>query len=310
MNYEIFHCNLNQALYLSLVMGSSHTHHHATRNLRTAFFLNFGFTIFEFVGGLYTNSIALTSDALHDVGDTFSLGTAWYLERLSKKKPDRKYSFGYARFSLLGALINSIILIVGSVFIVWHSVERLIRPEETDAAGMILFAIVGVLVNAYAAWRLMGGKSLNEQVMSWHLLEDVLGWVAVLIAAIVMYFFDAPFLDPVLSLLIALYILYGVIKRLRKTLFVFLQGVPIGIDKVEVEVRLKQVEFVHSIHDCRIWSLEGEHHVFTVHAKLENIKSLKQLEEVRQEMTKVLKPYHFRHITIQTELDPNTCFQE
>lgn len=290
-------------------MGSTHTHHSA-RNLRAAFFLNFGFTIFEFVGGIYTNSIALTSDALHDVGDTFSLGTAWYLEHLSRKKPDKKYSFGYARFSLLGALINSIVLIVGSVFIVWHGIERLISPEETNAGGMIFFAVVGVLVNGYAAWRLMGGKSLNEQVMSWHLLEDVLGWVAVLIAAIVMYFYEAPFLDPALSLLIALYILYGVIKRLRKTLFVFLQGVPAEIDKISLEIQLRQVKHVHSIHDCRIWSLEGQHHVFTVHAKLENLKTLKQLHEVKIEMHKVLEPYKFKHITIQTELDPKTCFVE
>lgn len=288
-------------------MGSSHSHR-ASKNLRTAFFLNLAFTIFEFIGGVYTNSIALTSDALHDVGDTLSLGSAWYLENFSKRQPDKKFSFGYARFSLLGALINGIILIVGSIFVIWHGVERLIHPEDTDAAGMIFFAVVGVVVNAYAAWRLMGGKTLNEQVMSWHLVEDVLGWVAVLIAAIVMYFKDVPFLDPALSLFIAAFILYGVFKRLRKTLLVFLQGVPADIDLVEIEIKLNEVEHVKSIHDCRIWSLEGEHNVFTVHVLLENISSAADVHDVRMALLDNLKQYNFKHITIQTEFDPATCF--
>ncbi len=288
-------------------MGSNHSHR-ASKNLKVAFFLNLAFTVFEFFGGLYTNSIALTSDALHDVGDTFALGSAWYLENLSKRKPDKKFTFGYVRFSLLGALINSVILIVGSIFIIWHSVERLIHPEETDAAGMIVFAVVGVVVNAIAAWRLMGGKTMNEQVMSWHLLEDVLGWLAILIAAVVMYFKDVPFLDPALSLFIAAFILYGVFKRLRKTLFIFLQGVPSHIDLVELEIKLKEVEHVNSIHDCRIWSLEGEQNVFTVHVLLENISSAAEVHEVRMNLLKLLKPYNFKHITIQTEFDPATCF--
>ncbi|XOV66172.1 MAG: cation diffusion facilitator family transporter [Fluviicola sp.] len=273
-----------------------------------AFFLNLAFTVFEFLGGLYTNSIALTSDALHDVGDSFALGSAWYLENLSKRKPDKKFTFGYARFSLLGALINSIILIVGSIFIIWHGVERLIHPEETDAAGMIFFAIVGVVVNSIAAWRLMGGKTLNEQVMSWHLLEDVLGWVAILIAAIVMYFKDVPFLDPALSLFIAGFILFGVFKRLRQTLLVFLQVAPSDIDLVELELKIKGQDHVQSIHDCRIWSLEGEQNVFTVHVLLENISTVEEVHEVRMKLLDVLKPYNFKHITIQTEFDPDTCF--
>ena len=240
------HDNSNYALIFIIAMGGTHSHQ-ASKNLKAAFFLNLAFTIFEFIGGLYTNSIALTSDALHDVGDTFSLGSAWYLENLSKRKPDTKFSFGYARFSLLGALINGIILIVGSIFVIWQGIERLIHPEETDAAGMIFFAVVGVAVNAYAAWRLMGGKTLNEQVMSWHLIEDVLGWVAVLIAAIVMYFKDVPFLDPALSLFIAAFILYGVFKRLRKTWIVFLQGVPADIDLVK---RYSVVRMNGSINSC------------------------------------------------------------
>lgn len=294
-------------------MGSHHHHHHhhsVSKNLRLAFFLNLTFTVFEFFGGMYTNSVALTSDAVHDLGDTLSIGTAWGLQIISHRKPDKNFSFGYARFSLLGALINSVVLIIGSVFVVSHAVERLMHPEHSDGGGMILFAIVGIAVNGFAAWKLMGGKSLNERVVSWHLIEDVLGWVAVLVAAIVIYFYDVEYIDPALSLLIAAYILYGVFRRLKETLFVFLQGTPEGVDLIEIEHRITALERVHSVHETRVWSLEGEHHVFTAHVKLHNVNSLGELKQVRAEVQTLLKPYKFTHCTVETELDSESCFMD
>ena len=171
-------------------MGNHHDHHHSSDNIKVAFFLNFAFTILEIIGGLYVNSIAIISDAIHDLGDTISLGTSWYLEEKSHKKSNKKFSFGYKRFSLLGALINSVILIIGSLYVINEAVGRILEPEHTDAKGMIFFAVIGVLVNGYAAWKLSGGKTMNEKVASWHLLEDVLGWVAVLVVAIILNFKD------------------------------------------------------------------------------------------------------------------------
>ncbi|MEZ4948541.1 MAG: cation diffusion facilitator family transporter [Saprospiraceae bacterium] len=205
-------------------MGHDQHHHdHSTGNLKVAFFLNIGFTILEFFGGIYVNSVAIMSDAIHDLGDSLSLGTSWYLQNKSKQEADHKFSYGYRRFSLFGALINSLVLIVGSVIIIKEAIERIISPESTDANGMLWFAIVGVLVNGYAAWKLSSGKTMNERVVSWHLLEDVLGWVAVLIVAIVLQFKDIQYLDPALSLLITLYILWNVVIRLKETLFLFLR---------------------------------------------------------------------------------------
>lgn len=289
-----------------------HHHHHtsAGQNLKVAFLLNLMFTVLEIVGGLYVNSVAIISDAIHDLGDSLSLGTAWFLENKSKKGSDRNFSFGYARFSLLGALINSVVLVVGSAFVIYEAIQRIQHPEQANAEGMIVFAIIGIVVNGYAAWKLLGGHSLNERVVAWHLLEDVLGWVAVLIAAIIMYFIDIPIIDPILSLLITVYILYGVSKRLKETLFIFLQGVPDGYNVEDIENEILTIDQVSSIHDTHIWSLEGEKHVFTTHLKLKNVTSVSEIKTVKIAVKSILKKYHFDTYTIETEVDGEVCEME
>ncbi len=288
-------------------MGNHHNHDTSGRNLKLAFFLNLSFTILEIIGGLYVNSIAILSDAVHDLGDSLSLGTAWYLDHKSKQGANKTFSFGYSRFSLLGALINSLVLIIGSIYVIYQAVGRIIEPEHSDASGMIVFAIIGILVNGYAAWKMSGGKSLNEKVVSWHLLEDVLGWVAVLVVAIVLHFKDIHYLDPALSLLITVYILWGVVRRLKDTLFIFLQGVPEEIDVIEIQNHLLAIEKIQSLHHTHVWSLEGSHHVFTTHLKLENINSFHQILDIKRAVKDVLEKYHFEHYTIETELDNESC---
>lgn len=288
-------------------MSNDHHHRPAGKNLKIAFFLNLGFTILEIIGGLYVNSVAIISDAVHDLGDSLSLGTAWYLDIKSRQKANDTFSFGYTRFSLLGALINSLVLILGSVYVIYEAVGRILEPEHSDAQGMMIFAIVGIAVNGYAAWKMSGGKSLNEKVVSWHLLEDVLGWVAVFVVAVILYFKDIHYLDPALSILITAYILWGVIKRLKETLFIFLQGVPDDISLSQIEQELLTVPHVESLHHTHIWSLEGEHHVFTTHLKIKEISALYQIVEVKKKVKSILESYPFRHFTIETELDKETC---
>ncbi len=288
-------------------MPHNHDHHHSGKNLKLAFFLNLIFTIFEIIGGLYVNSVAILSDAIHDLGDSLSLGTSWYLQKKSEKHGDNRFSFGYKRFSLLGALINSLVLIGGSVFVVIEAVQRILAPEPSDAKGMVIFAIVGVAVNGFAAYRLSGGKSMNEKVVSLHLLEDVLGWVAVLVVAIILLFTDLYILDPILSLLITIYILWGVFNRLKETLFIFLQGVPKDINLEELKNRLLTVDNISSLHHTHVWSQEGDSHVFTTHVKLKNIHNFQQLLDVKKEVKEKLKEYQFDHYTIETELDTETC---
>jgi len=285
----------------------SHHHHNASGNLKLAFFLNLAFTIFEIIGGLYVNSIAIISDAVHDLGDCLSLGTAWYLQNKSTQKADSKFSFGYARFSLLGALINSLILLAGSIYIISEAVVRFQTPEHSDAQGMLIIALVGIVVNGYAAWKVSHGKSLNERMISWHLIEDVLGWVAILIGAVVLMFKDIPYLDPALSLLITLYILWNVIKNLKQTLFIFMQGIPSDINIETIKEEILNIHNIDSIHHTRVWSLEGEHHVFTTHVKLNNIQTLDELLEIKFKIKSILSKYPFKHYTIETELDKETC---
>lgn len=289
-------------------MAHNHVHHYnSSSNLKLAFFLNLAFTIFELFGGVYVNSVSIISDAIHDLGDSLSLGTAWFLDHKSKKDSNNQYTYGYARFSLLSALINSIVLIAGSVYVIYEAVNRLFYPELSDAKGMFFFALFGIAVNGYAAWKVSSGKSLNEKVISWHLLEDVLGWVAILIASVILYFYESPYIDPALSLLITLYILWNVISRLKETLFLFLQGTPPDIDVIDIQNKIKSISHVENVHHTHIWSLEGEHHVFTTHVLLKNVNSMDQIDSTKKEIISTLKPYHFTHITLETELDPNNC---
>jgi cobalt-zinc-cadmium efflux system protein len=289
-------------------MGHNHSHHTGSEsNLKIAFFLNVGFTILEIFGGIYVNSVAIVSDAVHDLGDSISLGIAWLLARKSRQKGNARFSFGYKRFSLLGALINALVLFSGSIYVIYEAINRLIEPEYSDANGMLVFAVIGILVNAYAAWKLSGAKTLNEKVVSWHLLEDVLGWIAVLIVAIVLKFKPSPYLDPALSLFISAYILWNVVKHLRETMLLFLQGVPSDMSIAKIEEDLVAISDVASLHHTHIWSQEGEHHVFSTHLKLKNIQSLAQLLAVKRQVKERLTPYHFDHCTVEVELDEETC---
>lgn len=285
---------------------STHTHEHThaqTGNIRLAFLLNLGFTLFEIVGGLYTNSLAILSDALHDLGDSFSLGLSWYLERHSHKASDARYSYGYRRFSLLAALINTIVLVSGSVFILSEAIPRLLHPQPANAPGMVFLALVGIAVNGLAVLRLKGSQSLNAQLIAWHLLEDVLGWVAVLIVSISLLFTDLYILDPLLSILISLYVLYNVMRSLRKTLRLFLQAVPDAIDLPTVEHALLEIPLVQSVHHTHIWSLDGERHVLTTHLVMDPGASKEEFIRVKQAAAEVAAGMRLEHATIEVEFD-------
>ena len=289
--------------------GHHHHHHHSSsENIKTAFFLNLFFTIVEFFGGIYTNSLAITSDAIHDLGDSISLGMAWYFQNLSDKKPTKTYSYGFKRFSLLGAIINSVILLVGSVFIIIEAIPRIINPEHSDAKGMMWFAFLGIIVNGAAVLKLRKGTSINERVVSLHMLEDVLGWVAVLIASIVMQFWDVPILDPILSLLIAVYILYNVFKNGKESVRIILQGTPVQISSDEVRSQILNFEEVKNIHDCHLWTMDGEYNVLTIHLIVIDTLSWEEGKILKKRIKKVLHDdFSLEHVTLELELSSEDC---
>ena len=289
--------------------GSSHKHHdHRVKsNIKVAFFLNFIFTLIEIAGGLMTNSVAILSDALHDLGDTLSLGLAWYFQKISNRGRDSVFSYGYKRFSLLGAIINSIILLIGSIFILIETIPRLISPEPSDAKGMIALAVLGVIFNGAAVIRLGGASALNERVVRLHLLEDVLGWVAVLIGAVIMYFFNLPVIDPILSMLISAFILFNVVKNLKHTFQIILQGIPVNADVNAIKNYLSGLPEIHNYHDFHIWSMDGEYNILTVHLVLHENLSMDQLNDLKSAIKESLTSKGVHHATIEFENRQEKC---
>ncbi len=289
--------------------GHHHHHHGSESNIKVAFFLNFFFSLIELVGGLFTGSVAILSDALHDFGDSLSLGLAWYLQRLSKKERDHKFSYGYKRFSLLSALLISTILLVGSIFVIGASIERLFNPSEPNAEGMFLLAILGLAVNGFAVWRMGGSNTLSDRSLRLHLLEDVLGWLAVLIVSIVMYFVNWSFLDPLLSLMITIWILYNVYFNLRDTFKILLQGVPDDVDQGAFIKEIEALEQVANVHDVHIWTLNGEEHIGSIHIVCEqsHIQDKERFSNIKEQIRTIASKYRINHITIEFDLDGCSC---
>lgn len=288
-------------------MTHLHQHEHQADNIKVAFFLNLSFTILEIIGGFWTNSLAILSDAAHDLGDSVSLGFAWFLDRYARKEGDERFSYGYRRFSLLGALINTVILIVGAILVLVRALPRLFAPETPNASGMVIFAIGGILANGIAVLRLKDDRSMNAKVVAWHLMEDVLGWVAVLVVAVVLVFVDLPMLDPLLSILISLYVLYNVVKSLRETAGLFLQAVPGSFEIKQIERQLEAIDCVESVHHTHIWSLDGEHHILTTHLAVGKNTTKEQTLEIKRAAKILLREYDFAHITTEIEYSPEDC---
>lgn len=280
-----------------------HSHDHqsdSSKNITIALLLNFGFAVIEIVLGLLFNSLAILSNSLHDFGDSFSLGLSWYFDRVSKRERTEEYTYGFARFSLIPVIVNSTILLIGSAFILYEAVLRLIHPEVTRGAGLIAFAVFGMLVNLIAYLRLRRGKTLNERAVSLHLLDDVLSLGAVLIVGIVLLFADIKILDPLLSIGITIYVVYNIFRNIRQASVIFLQGVPSHIDVGEVRAALERVDGVIAVHDVHVWTLDEATDVFTGHIVVED-KLLMNPDETKHTLQKVLRNLHIEHSTLELE---------
>lgn len=295
------------------------THHHHTshqpghnrrtsnRHIGIAFFLNASFTLIELIGGWLTNSTAIMADAIHDMGDTLSIGLGWYLQNFSEKSADEKYSYGYRRFSLLGAVINAAVLIAGSILILFTAVPRLWAPEMPVVEGMLALAVLGVVVNGAAALSISKGKSLNERVLNLHIIEDVLGWIVVLLVSIVLWFYPLAILDPLLSIGFTFFILWSVVQTIRQALGVFLQSVPDRALLGRIKHSLMALTPVANVHHLHLWSLDGEHHVLTAHLDLERNLEIDALIRLKCKVQAELAPYHLAHTTIEIEFPNENC---
>ena len=267
------------------------------KNILFAFILNLSFSIFELLGGIFTNSVAILSDSIHDMGDAISIGVSFFLEKKSKKKPDNDYTYGYIRYSVLGGLITTVILLVGSVLVIYNAIGRIIHPVDVNYKGMIILAIIGVIMNFIAAYLTKDGDSINQKSVNLHMLEDVLGWVIVLIGAVIMKFTDIRIIDPIMSIGVALFILINTLKNLKQILDLFLEKTPQNINIDHLKEHLQEIDEVEDIHHIHVWSIDGYNNYATMHivTKSDNIKEIKK--NIREE----LEEFGICHSILETE---------
>ena len=279
-----------------------------SRNIFIAFMLNLIFSIIEFFGGIFTNSVSIISDSIHDLGDAISIAISWVLEKKAEKKPNKKYTFGYTRYSVLGALITSTVLFIGSSIMIYNSIIRIISPKPVNYDGMLIFAILGLLANGIGAFVTSRGDRLNQKAVSLHLLEDVLGWVAVLVASIVMKIADISILDPILSICISVYILVHVFGNFKRIFSIFLQKAP---ENVDVDCYIKEVmednQQIEDIHHIHLWALDDVNNCMSCHVVFPNNINISIIKKIKKKMKQEAKHHNISHITIEVEFENERC---
>ena len=265
-----------------------------------AFVLNFSFAIIEFIfGGLFGSS-AILADAVHDLGDALAIGISAFLESISNREEDSHYTLGYKRFSLLGAILTAVILITGSSLVILENISKLIEPQPVDHEGMLWLGVIAIAINLTASLIVRKGQTKNESILSLHFLEDTLGWLAVIVVAIILRYTDWYFLDPLLSLLISAFILSKALPRFWSTLKILLDAVPEGVDIQQVKSDLEQLDPVASINQLNLWTMDGLEKNAIVHVCLEHVK---HMEGCKESIRTLLKDCGFQNVTIEVDED-------
>lgn len=285
-----------------------HKHNDSISNIRLAFFLNLFFSIFELIGGILSNSVSIFSDAIHDIGDSLSIGISYLLEKFSKKKANTKYTYGYLRYSLIGALFTSVMLLLGAIIVLYRSIPLLFEPTVVNHNLMILFSIIGTIVNGIAAYKTSKSHNKNEKAISLHMIEDVLGWLGVLIGSIIIRFTGWTIIDPILSILIAIYILYHVYENLRDIFYIFMDKVPsdINIDNLSKSIN-KKFNVIKEIHHVHIWSIDGISNYMTAHVLLSKSISEDEIITLKKQLKEFLLESNIQHSTIEIEYHNEKC---
>ena len=272
------------------------------KNILIAFILNTAFSIFEFLGGIFTGSVAIISDAIHDVGDAVSIGISYFMEKLSKRQPDDRYTFGYTRYSVLGSIIITLFLLVSSVIVISNAIIRILNPSEINYDGMIVLAVIGVVVNTVAAYFTHDDSSLNQKAVNLHMIEDVLGWVVVLAGATVMKFTGFTLIDPILSIGVALFVLINVVKNLKEAINIFLVRTPKEINIKELKEDILSINDVSDVHHIHVWSMDGHNNYATMH-----IVTNSDFHETKNIVRKTLEKHGIGHSTLEIETENEIC---
>lgn len=272
------------------------------KKILTAFILNFAFSVFELAGGIFTGSVAILSDAIHDFGDAAGIGTSYFLEKKSRRQPDESHTYGYARYSVLGSVITTLILLFGSAVVIYNAVCRLISPREINFDGMIIFAVAGVCINLCAAYFTRGGDSLNQKAVNLHMLEDVLGWAVVLAGAVIMRFTDWWFIDPVMSVGVSIFILTNAAKNLKDAVDLFLEKTPLGISVAEIAEHISAIDGVIDVHHIHLRSLDGQCNYATMHIVTDS-----EPQKIKKAIREELREHGISHATLELEATDEPC---
>lgn len=287
------------------------TNNKANKQLSLAFFLNLFFAVIELVGGILTNSTAIIADAFHDFMDAVAIGIAVYMDKFSKKPASSTFTYGYRRFALLSAIIMSVILLAGAIFMAYNGIVTINTPREVNSIGMLGLAVLGIAVNGFAFLRIKKGDAhehhshlhahqshdANSKAIMLHLLEDVLGWIAVLIGAAVMYFTNWFWIDSALTIAIALFIAYNALKNMYGTFTILLQAVPEGINIEKIKNDLLQLNTIQKITALNIWTIDGQQHIATITVQT----NTNNLQEIKQHIQTVFTQHNISNVTIQID---------
>ena len=265
-----------------------------------AFFLNLTYAIVEFIAGGVFGSSAVLADSVHDLGDAIAIGISAFLESISNREEDSHYTLGYKRFSLLGAMITAVILMTGSVLVILENIAKIFHPQPVNDEGILWLGIIAIIINVLANLVIRKGQTKNESILSLHFLEDTLGWVAVILMAIVLRFTDWYILDPLLSLAISFFILSKALPRFWSTLKIFLDAVPEGVDIQKIKTDLAELDHVASINQLNLWTMDGLEKNAIVHVCL---KEMEHMETCKESIRIFLKDCGFQNITIEVDVD-------
>lgn len=275
------------------------------KNILIAFLLNLSFSVLELLGGIFTNSVSILSDAVHDFGDALSIGISFVLEKISKKKPDDKYTYGYARYSILGAFITTTVLTIGSILVIIHGVQRLFSPEPINYNGMLLMAVIGVVINFLAAYFTKDGNSANQKAVNLHMLEDVLGWIVVLIGSLIIKITGYTGIDSILSIGVAIFILTNAVRNFKEILDLFLEKTPNGISVTQLEQHLCEINGVVDIHHIHLWGMDSHMNLATMHVVIDPQKN--HANDIKAKIRQELAEHGINHVTIEIENPDDTC---
>ncbi len=272
------------------------------RNILAAFILNLSFSVFEFTGGIVSGSIAIASDAIHDAGDAISIGISYFLEKKSKKQPDEKYTYGYARYSVIGGFITTLVLLVSSILMIYNAFGRIISPAEINCNKMIVFAVVGICINLCATLCTRKSNSINQKAVNLHMLEDVLSWSVVLIGAVAMRLTGFTLIDPIMSIGVSVFIFINAIRNLKEIAELFLEKAPHNITPAEIQNCVQKIDGVIDVHHIHIRSLDGQNNLATMH-----IVSDSEPHKIKDSIRKELLEHGIGHVTLEIETSAEHC---